>query len=301
MKTHKIGYRWSLKISALVLSTVSSAWGASFPSEQGLFKNGWVSLPSIPLSLPSSVQNQLKSLGFQTQFGSSVRSHGVATQRYQIHRNGIEVLGAVAMTHQGPLGNDSHLEDGVIPLFDLSTTPRLKPEQASQIALGLMGNRDLQAVPELKILPSEKDDGTAQLIYWVSISPTDSESGRDILINAQQGQLIADISRDIEIAPTEVLMASDKCQTVDPTSGSPVQLTPENCSLGVRSGIVTPDADETAIRADSNSQAVLKYYWTNHGRDSFDDLGSRLVSIVHVGKSFANAFWSSDRKIMAYG
>ncbi|NDD91217.1 hypothetical protein EBZ37_03940 [bacterium] len=300
MKPGKIQHSWALGLSSLILLGCSSAWAES-PKGASLFQRLGVSLPSTLVTLPASVQAQLKNFGFQVNPLNSVKSHGITTQRYQINRNGIEVLGAVAMTHQGPMATDGLLEGNEIPLFDISTEPKLKADQASRIALGIIGNRDLQAEPQLKILPSEKDDGSAQLIYWVSISPTEDQSGRDILLDANQGQLVADLSRDIEIAPTEVLMASDKCQSLDVVSGAPVQLNPENCTLGVRSGIVTPDADETAIRADTNSQAVLKYYWTTHGRDSFDDRGSKLTSIVHVGRAFANAFWSSDRNIMAYG
>jgi len=265
--------------------------------------------PQRLLTLPSSATQLIRKRGFEFSLGKVHAGHGIQTRRHQITQNGIEVLGAVAMSHQGPAGLDtdaagfSELESAM-PMGlsnGFSTQPALDSEEASRIALGISGNRDLETTPVLKILPSESGDGSSQLIYWVTVAPSSTEAGRDILINAHQGKLIADLSHDIEIAPTEVLVANETCQEIDELSGAPLSLNLEACPVAIRSGVSAEDADETAQRANSNSSAVLHYYWNTHGRDSYDDQGSNLTSVVHVGRAFANAFWSSDRNFMAYG
>lgn len=261
---------------------------------------GGIQLPSRALSLPLNIQNQLRSMGLQIAASKRISNHGVSTQRYQINRDGIEVLGAMAMTHSGLIGEEISSSD-TVPTFNISTKPGIAAEEASRIALGVLGNRDLEVAPQLKILPSEKEDGSAQLIYWVTVAPSETLAGRDILINATQGTLLADLSHDIEIAPSQVMMTNEQCQTLDESTGYPIALEPANCAVAVSSGSALPNADESAIRADQNQQAVLNYYWTTHGRDSFDDRGSMLTSVVHVGRAFNNAFWNSDDNFMAYG
>lgn len=278
-------------------------------SDLSKWAQGRYPLPAQGVELPTLFKDQLKALGFELSPSKILTAHGVSTKKFQVTRDGIEVLGAVAMTHTGlqslknnVFTNPEDLTDQTaIPSFNLSTRPYISVTEASEIALGLIGDRTIEVLPELKILPSEKEDGSAKLIYWVNISATEQEPGRDLLLDANQGSLLADLSHHLEIAPTLTLMATDQCQVLDQNSGYPVSVDLESCPVAVRSGIKKPIADETAIRADNNSQAVLHYYWVNHARDSFNDQGSTATSVVHIGKSFANAFWSSDKDFMAYG
>jgi hypothetical protein len=43
------------------------------------------------------------------------------------------------------------------------------------------------------------------------------------------------------------------------------------------------------------------FYFEKHGRDSIDDAGMEIVSTVHYGVDYANAFWSSNDQQMVYG
>ena len=47
------------------------------------------------------------------------------------------------------------------------------------------------------------------------------------------------------------------------------------------------------------SGATYDYYWTNHGRDSFDNAGATLISSVHYGTNYQNAGWNGSQ--MVYG
>jgi len=298
----------ALLLTIGIAATTSPASGAGFSLPN--LSIGGLRLPSRAVSLSTSLQRQLQGMGFQLSDARSLTSHGVTTHQRQLTRNGIEILGALALTHEGPAGSEAQASgaesldaetNASFSPFDIATDARISSEEAARIALGLLGDRDLSVTPQLKILPSMQGDGSARLIYWVTVAPRENEAGRDVLLDANQGTLIADLSHDIEIAPSQVLIADDKCQVVDEGSGAPTDLDLASCPLAVDSGNALPAADETALRADTNARAVLKYYWTTHGRDSFDDQGSALTSVVHVGKAFNNAFWSSDRNFMAYG
>lgn len=101
--------------------------------------------------------------------------------------------------------------------------------------------------------------------------------------------------------PNTVRRATAECQTLNEDTGSPTDLQIENCPVAIRSGKSQPGADRSAYRAYLNANDVLRYYEAKHGRRSYDGKGSELISLVHVGKKFANAFWNSDGGFMAYG
>jgi bacillolysin len=47
------------------------------------------------------------------------------------------------------------------------------------------------------------------------------------------------------------------------------------------------------------SEMVYDYYFNTHGRNSYDNLGSKLLSYGHYSVNYANAFW--DGSTMTYG
>ncbi|HDX9494900.1 TPA: peptidase M4 family protein [Bacillus thuringiensis] len=59
--------------------------------------------------------------------------------------------------------------------------------------------------------------------------------------------------------------------------------------------------DQAAVDAHVYAGKVYDYYKKVHGRDSYDGKGAKLVSSVHFGKNYANAFWSPEQGQMVYG
>nr|ADR72651.1 neutral protease B [Bacillus sp. PPB15] len=57
--------------------------------------------------------------------------------------------------------------------------------------------------------------------------------------------------------------------------------------------------DKAAVDAHYNAQKVYDYYKKTFNRNSFDDKGAKLISTVHVGESWNNAFWNGVQ--MMYG
>ncbi|SES91889.1 bacillolysin/thermolysin/neutral peptidase B [Oceanobacillus limi] len=54
-----------------------------------------------------------------------------------------------------------------------------------------------------------------------------------------------------------------------------------------------------AVDAHYNSESVYEYYLEEHGRNSLDDNGMAIVSYVHYGTDYNNAFWNGRH--MTYG
>ncbi|WP_404452272.1 M4 family metallopeptidase [Virgibacillus necropolis] len=57
--------------------------------------------------------------------------------------------------------------------------------------------------------------------------------------------------------------------------------------------------DRAAVDAHYNSEKVYEYYLEEHDRNSIDGEGMAIISSVHFGKNYNNAFWNGEQ--MTYG
>jgi Zn-dependent metalloprotease len=62
---------------------------------------------------------------------------------------------------------------------------------------------------------------------------------------------------------------------------------------------VNPQLDQYATDAHWGAEMTYDFYFQNFGRNSIDDAGFALLSYVHYGTNFVNAFW--DGQEMTYG
>ncbi|MFN7684595.1 MAG: M4 family metallopeptidase [Oligoflexia bacterium] len=234
------------------------------------------------------------------------------TQRFQHTVGGIEVLGSQVLRHtqlgsvQGFLGlNDPTVLTDRVAHFDLDLKPVLSMEQALQVALLEAPGQNPSIKPRLLVIPN-KTLQSAKLVYRVEIAGQGTIEGRVVDVDAHNGRMLASVSRHWEIAPVDVFSTTPRCQVLAPIADelggrAPVSVEHLNCRKVVKAGKVLKSADEKAKRALANSQKVLNYYWENHKRDSYDNMGSTLTNIVHVGDRWTNAYWDSENAVMAYG
>jgi Zn-dependent metalloprotease len=274
----------------------------------------------------------------------------IETTKFQHYYKGVEVVGSMAFHHLGQKGTSIRNK---LAQFDLSTTPTLSAEQAVSLAKGLAGDLPLKEQPTLRILPSS-DQSSAHLVYWIELKGKGLDGSKDILIDAQSGQLIANLSHDYTIAPVQIYSAQDQgikvspkmekdesgqpnlvnckvedikthstsvlqpqscmavyqggselakghCQVVDGMQGFPLEIEVQSCDQMVSNGRVLRNADAAGRRAAANSSRVLTFYKTHFGRDSYDNRGSQVISVIHGGDKMDNAFWNTDTKMMVYG
>jgi Zn-dependent metalloprotease len=231
-----------------------------------------------------------------------ISANEVESTKFQAYFKGLEVVGSMAVFHRGRFRTQV---SNWLAKFDLDVRPSLGAELALSLARAAVdadqAGLTLERAPELKVLPGEQDPAAAKLVYWVRFAGQPGAPGFEVVVDAHAGNLIAVVSDHVSIAPVQVYETNDECQRVHPLTGAPISLNFKACSQTVVAGRVSEDADESARRAATNSTQVLKYFLSRHRRDSYDGRGSEVVSIVHVGKNFDNAFWDGSRKIMAYG
>lgn len=267
----------------------------------------------------------------------------IETTKFQHYYKGVEVLGSMAYHHQTIAGS---WVDETVSEFDLDTNPNLSQETAVAVAKAVAGDRLLAQKPQLKILPSADAN---RLVYWVEMNQRGVDAARDLIIDAHSGEVLANLTTHLTLAPVQVYsaknqgaavelffdpvfkdqlhhcmvrdlatgtmkemdgdscnnMVGDKCQiTLDgdiQEKGIPIIIIPKNCQHVVVNSVPNRSADAAARRATLNSVTVLRYYADVHGRNSYDDRGSALINVVHVGEGYDNAHWDSRDEQMAYG
>ncbi|MBC7691340.1 MAG: M4 family peptidase [Methylotenera sp.] len=222
------------------------------------------------------------------------------TTKFQSYYDGIEVMGDMALHHKSRRGNKKITN--YISEFDLQTRPTLSAQQAIAIAKSRDSHNSHLSVseaPELRILPSYSRHA-AKLIYSVKLQGASLNKGSEVLIDAHSGAVIAHLSDVVEIAPIDVLAANDNCQTFD-AKGNAALTDPSLCTMLINHNKNLGKVDASADRAAKNSITVLNYYSAVHGRNSYDNRGATIRSVVHLGHNFGNAFWSPKLKVMAYG
>lgn len=79
-----------------------------------------------------------------------------------------------------------------------------------------------------------------------------------------------------------------------------------NCNNSINCIIVSTSPDKIVLPSDLPIEAAhnyaidtYDYYWQTHGRDSIDNNGMKLISLVHYDKKYNNAFWDGTQ--MTYG
>lgn len=141
------------------------------------------------MSHPAITRLLQSSPGHEVVETKSVSGKKVQSTTFQHYYNGIEVLGSVAIYHEGPAGEQiqNHLTT-----FDLDTHPSFTAEEATAIARANVGDLPLNGAPGLKILPSPNRQ-SAQLVYRISMGKT-PRVPHDVFIDAHTGVLIADLT-----------------------------------------------------------------------------------------------------------
>lgn len=128
------------------------------------------------------------------------------------------------------------------------------------------------------------DDGAPHLAYELNVSSATGPESWRYYLDAESGKVL-DYWSTLETALNR--------ETYDAKSG---QSRPGKIVRREGDG---PSADVVANAAHDNAKAVHDFYQQNFGRDSLDGRGMKLVSTVHFGDHYNNAFW--DGRQMTYG
>ncbi|MEI6765788.1 MAG: M4 family metallopeptidase [Bacteroidota bacterium] len=189
------------------------------------------------------------------------------------------------------------------------------------------GNQNATYYPEAKLVIFDKHfSGVAskyRLAWKVNVYAEKPLGKRDIYIDALSGEVIHTIN-DIKTTdvPGSAHTKYSGTQPITTDSTAPGQYRLRETS---RSGIETYDMntgtvygsavdftdtdndwnninaqkDEVATDAHWGAEMTYDYYFTQFGRNSYDDAGAKLMSYVHYDVGYDNAFWDGFR--MTYG
>ena len=119
---------------------------------------------------------------------------------------------------------------------------------------------------------------------------------RDNMVAAAEMRAVRSVLPSIRPMSMAALSSAGKYREVYDAQHQPTSVLPGKL---VRSEGQPKTGDPAADEAYDFAGVTYDYYKAVHGRDSLDNHGLRLVSSVHVGTKFNNAFWNGAQ--MAYG
>ena len=227
------------------------------------------------------------------------RRDGGTTRRYQQTYHGVPVLAGQLILNSDDQGRLLSLNGEVSPLLDIETQASISEAEATDAALGAIAKQyglpadelsaddpELWIFDERLLLPSSRP---VELVWRMDVNSTERlEIDELVLVNAHTGgislrfnQVDTALNRSTYDAENgTVLPGVLRCNEGNPT-----------CSGG----------DSHEVAAHLHAGDTYNFYLTHHGRDSMNDAGMAIVSTVHFGVDYANAFWSGSYQQMVYG
>lgn len=254
-------------------------------------------------------------------------SLGMTHVRFNQTINGVPVEGAEVVVHYSENDevvsvNGSHFPDATEESVD--TVPSKSVMAAVQTAKGAVEapeQLEYDPVSEVVIYPF---DGENHLAYKVNVNFLGEKPGNwFVFVDANSGEVIDQYNAIMHAGEihqsvgTGVLGGQRKIHTTkvkQPGQGTEFSLRDESHE-GLE-GIYTFDANDGEIMthhsaswkdeylrpgvdAHYNSEQVYEYFHDEHGRNSLDDNGMAIISYVHYGDNYNNAFWNGRQ--MTYG
>jgi bacillolysin len=260
---------------------------------------------------------------------------GMTHVRFNQAINGVNVEGSEVIVHfnennelvsvNGRI-NQTIADDGV------DTTASLSSDAALQTALSsVKAPEELTYEPttELVVYPFEKENHTA---FKVNVNFMGDEPGNwFVFVDANTGEVIDKYNGLMHAEENKTQKGSGKgvhgehrelhiTQVKEPKSGTKFALadyshenlegiftydakndgSSRNDTLYVgNSAAFIGDYDRAAVDAHYNSEKVYEYFLNEHDRNSLDGKGMAIVSKVHYGNNYNNAFWNGS--YMTYG
>jgi len=207
-------------------------------------------------------------------------THVSMKQVYQ----GVEVFGGEINVHFNQDGSSVvAVSSSFHPISrQINLTPALSEEAALETALQALPGAELVSPVRMVVYPHRSG---SEILAWLVELRDDMLPARNLyVVNAHSGY----IDDAVE------LLASGRDRetyTARHTNQLPGQL--------VRVEESPASGDKDLDQAHDFAGATYDYYWTTHQRDSFDGEGQTIVSTVHYGRNYLNAFWNGEQ--MVYG
>jgi Zn-dependent metalloprotease len=165
-----------------------------------------------------------------------------------------------------------------------ATQPAISADQARDVALGRVADAKLLQAPKLFVYTGVPfGSHPATLAYAVDVTSTTEPERKLVFVDAASGQVTDTLDRTEFAKNRSVYNANGSTTTGSFARGEGDPAT----------------GDRDVDNAYDGTGATYDYYASTFGRDSYDGAGAELVSFVHYGVGYQNAFW--DGAEMVYG
>lgn len=257
-----------------------------------------------------------------TSWGQDQVQNSPALQTHRLSKtwNGLPVLGGDAVVAISG-GSVAFANADATDLSSLTTKPRVRAEDARSMAFAsYRGNAVSTSAPRLKvIILGDGSEKKAELAYEVTVNDRDQLSsdihyvsattGRELMVSTNvhtlvNRQVVAGLGSEDDWnivqaddqADWKIVHADKGCNGERPIGNTRPTGAPTSCFTP------SPSVAASALAAWNNSGLVAEYYQSVHNRNSIDNNGMLIKSVVNfVGSAFANAAWFNDKSMMLYG
>ena len=222
---------------------------------------------------------------------------GRSVVRFRQTHRGVPVIAGELIVHVDGGRNIRAVAGRTLPGIDLDPTPAITPQQAAQSAIDVVAKTyGVSPVtlgvstPELWIYSPTllgPGSGPSSVVWRMDVSPQTLGPIRElVLIDAKRGSV------PLHFNQVDTLQNRNTY-----TAGNSTTL--PGTIVCAESNPTCTGGDSHAIGAHLGAGDTYNFYSTTHARDGIDNAGMPIVSTVHFGMGYANAFWSGSQ--MVYG
>ncbi len=214
---------------------------------------------------------------------------GVQHVRFDQVVNDVPVFGGQLIVHM-QADRVLAVNGNYFPNAQVDTTPQSSEDAAVARARADIGDPQAELRADHSGLVVYVDEVRPRLTWKINLYSENNLGNWLYFVDAHDNQIVHKLN---QLDTAKSVKVYDMHNA---TSGLPGTLV---CGTGTGNPLCGNPADLDAQGAYTNTSMVYDYYKNVLGRLSFDNLDAELVSSVHYGSNYDNAFWSGEQ--MVYG
>jgi Zn-dependent metalloprotease len=226
---------------------------------------------------------------------------GASMVRFQQFQNGLPVLGGELIVNLDAAKNVLSVNGEIVPAGGYDPIPQVDSDAALATALEATARKYNLPAEKLAvnqpalwvynpIVFSQNNSFKNSLVWRMEVKATNNAPLREfVLVGAEKGDIALSFNQVDTLKSREVYTMNGS----EDDGELPGTLL---CSEGNTGGCVS---DTEAINAYDFSGYAYDYYKTQFDRDSIDNAGMKMLSSIHFGAQYENAFWNGRQ--MTFG
>ena len=243
------------------------------------------------------------------------KGNAFETARLERHWNGLEILGGEGLVHVS--GNKIELASyDDVQTDQLNQSTNISPRTAEALAFASYQGKPVSHSPAKLLVLSlkENDQRIGHLAYEITVRDRNHLSSDIFYVDAQTGNQLLTTTNVFTLVNRKVMAGTGTDADFDLDEKLwPTVLSDSPCPTSAQEGRKNLNPPNPCAAVDErfklqseaaylHSGLIYNYFKKSHGRESIDNSGMQINSVVNFGDdSFTNAAWIADKKIMVYG